>query len=112
MSTQRKITITGQDQPAIFANEFQIMHTPNEFVLSVVEVIPQMEFTAQEGYTKEGSKQNIAKLRSSGIMQKIVGRFGMSPAAFKKMVSVMNTNLKQYESKFGSIAINPPEGLQ
>ncbi|MFV2014688.1 MAG: DUF3467 domain-containing protein, partial [Candidatus Heimdallarchaeota archaeon] len=89
-----------------------IMHTPNEFVLSVVEVIPQMKFSTRESFTEQGKKQNVAKISSTGILQKIVGRFGMSPAAFKKMVTVMNKNLQQYEEKFGSIAINPPEGMQ
>ncbi len=112
MTQPRNIEIIGQDQSAKFANEFHIMHTPNEFVLSVVEVIPQMKFSTQEGITDQGKKHNIAKISSAGIIQKVVGRFGMSPAAFKKMVTVMNKNLQQYEAKFGSIAINPPEGLQ
>jgi hypothetical protein len=112
MSQSRRIEIIGQEQSAIFANEFHIMHTPNDFVLSVVEVIPQMQFSTKSRVTEKGTKQNLAKVSSTGIVHNIVGRFGMSPAAFKKMVTVMNKNLQQYEDKFGSIAINPPEGLQ
>lgn len=112
MSQPKKIEIVGQDQSAVFANEFQVMHTPNDFVLSVLEVIPQMQFSTQERFSEEGKKQNLAKISSTGVIRKIVGRFGMSPAAFKNMVTMMNKNLQQYETKFGSIAINPPEGLQ
>ncbi len=112
MSKPLKIDIIGQDQSAIFANDFHIMNTPNEFVLSIVEAIPQMQFSSKEEFNQDGKKRNIMRISTSGIVRKIVGRYGMSPASFKKMVSLMNTNLKQYEDKFGSIAINPPEGLQ
>lgn len=112
MSKPLKIEITGQDQSALFANDFHIMHTPNEFVLSIVEAIPQMQFSSQESINQDGKTRNVARISSSGILRKIIGRYGMSPAAFKKLVTVMNTNLKQYEDKFGAIAINPPEGLQ
>ena len=96
MSKQLKIEITGQDQSALFANDFHIMHTPNDFVLSVVEAIPQMQFSMQESINQDGKTRNVTRLSSTGIMRKIIGRYGMSPASFKKMVGVMNTNLKQF----------------
>ncbi|OLS23759.1 MAG: hypothetical protein HeimC2_24980 [Candidatus Heimdallarchaeota archaeon LC_2] len=112
MTKPINIEITGQDQSALFANDFHVMHTPNDFVLSVVEAIPQMQFSLKESINQDGKTRNITRLSSTGIIRKVIGRYGMSPAAFKKMVSVMNTNLKQFEDKFGEIAINPPEGMQ
>lgn len=107
-----KIEIIGQDQAANVASEFHVMHTPNEFMLTVIEIIPQMEFTAKSTVNSEGQTKSFARLQTKGILQRVVGRFGMSPATFKKLVVVANQNLKQFERKFGEIAINPPEGLQ
>ncbi|MHA2249942.1 MAG: DUF3467 domain-containing protein [Candidatus Kariarchaeaceae archaeon] len=104
------IKIIDQDQPANVATEFHVMHTPNEFLLTIIEVIPQMGYKLGESSAHPGKK--IPQLQTTGIVHKVVGRFGMSPATFKKMVSVANQNLKQYENKFGEVAINPPEGLQ
>ena len=102
------IKIEGQDKTALLASEFQVFHTANEFILNVLEVIPQMEYQSS---TEIIAGKNVAKLMTVSILQKVIGRFGMSPAAFKKLVQVANHNLAQYEKKFGEIAINPPEGL-
>ena len=112
MSAPPNITIIEQDKAASIAQEFHVMHTANEFILTVIEVIPQMEYSTSDTITPEGKSKKVARLKTSGIIQRVVGRFGMSPAAFKKMVTVSSTNLRQYENKFGEIAINPPEGLQ
>lgn len=110
MSKAPKINIDGQDKAANFVSEFHCLHTPHDFILSMIEVIPQMKYTEQDGLnpiTKEAIK--VAKLQNAGIIQKIVGRYGMSPASFKKLVTVLNQNLKKFEEKYGEIAIRPPE---
>ncbi|MHA2502436.1 MAG: DUF3467 domain-containing protein [Candidatus Kariarchaeaceae archaeon] len=110
--SDKRIEIEGLNQSAKLAQEFQISHTPNEFLLNLIEVIPQMGFKVREQPGKEpGSIRKSAQLEHTGMLQKVVGRFVMSPAAMKKLVNVMNHNLKQYEEKFGEIAINPPEGF-
>ncbi len=107
-----KITITNQDLEAKFASEFHIMHNPNEFVLTMLEVIPQMKYTFKEvPHPKTGLPTKVARMANDGLVQKVVGRFGMSPATMKKLVTVLNQNVKNYEAKFGEISINPPEGL-
>ena len=80
--------------------------------MSLIEVIPQMIYQETDGIiptTKQPGK--VMRMKNDGILQKIVGRYGMSPAAFKKFVTVLNQNLKKYEEKFGEISINPPEFL-
>ena len=101
------IRIEGQDMKARLAQEFHVLHTPNEFLLSILEVIPQMAYFNE----KEAGKISN-KLQSAGILQKVVGRYVMSPAAMKKLAHVLSKNLEQFEKKFGEIVINPPEGLQ
>ena len=110
MAEAPKINIDGQDKAANFVSEFHCLHTPHDFILSMLEVIPQMKYTEQDGInprTQQPTK--VAKLQNAGILQKIVGRYGMSPASFKKLVTLLNQNLKKYEEKFGEIAIQPPE---
>jgi hypothetical protein len=109
-ATHPNIKIVDQDQAAKVATEFHVMHTPNEFFLTVIAVIPQMGFKISDQQDQTGKR--IPQLLNTGIHHKVVGRFGMSPATFKKMVNVSGQNLKQYEGKYGEIAINPPEGLQ
>jgi hypothetical protein len=106
------IKIVGPETEARMAQEFHVIHTPHEFLLSIIEVIPQMAYvnTGQEEVNVANMKPQ-ARLQNTGILQKIVGRYGMSPAAFKKLVVVAQRNLQQYEAKFGEIAIQPPEGM-
>lgn len=110
MSIPPKVEITGQDKEANFVSEFHIMHTPNEFLLTLLEVIPQMKFEVQDIiHPKTQKPSKITRMTNDGILQKVVGRYGMSPASYKKMVQIMNQNLMNYEKKFGEIMIQPPE---
>ena len=68
MSKQLKIEITGQDQSALFANDFHIMHTPNDFVLSVVEAIPQMKFS-MKGRKKTVSPNPTTPITKTSIFR-------------------------------------------
>lgn len=105
----KKIKIEGQDIPARLAQEFHVFHTPNEFLISLIEIIPQMEYAMREGANKQ---PHITQLQNTGLVHQVVGRFAISPASVKKLAQVLQRNIQQYESKFGEIAINPPEGLQ
>ncbi len=105
---QPNIKIIDQEQSANIATEFHVLHTPNEFLLTIIETIPEMEYKVPSD--TEGKQ--VPRLHNTAIYHKVVGRFGMSPATFKKLVQVITQNLTQFESKFGQIAINPPEGLQ
>jgi len=112
-SGSKRIELTGLEQSAKLAQEFQISHTTNEFLLNMIEVIPQMEFRMQGSAPDDPRKlRQNARLEHTGMLQKVVGRYVMSPAAMKKLVGVLQHNLKQYEDKFGEIVVNPPEGLQ
>ncbi len=105
-----RIEIIDQDQPSKFATEFNIMHTPNEFVLNLIENIPQMTYVDTTTIDPKTSQpREIKRLQTDYIVQRVVGRYSMSPASFKKLAIVINQNLKKYEDKFGEIAINPPE---
>lgn len=106
-----RIRIEGQDKEAKFVSEFHVVHTPNEFIVSLIDTIPQMQYKHQD-VGLEPNKRKVAKLHTDHLMQMIVGRYGMSPASFKKFVNILVQNLKNYESKFGEISINPPEFLQ
>ena len=57
--------------------------------------------------TKQPGK--VMRLKNDYILQKLIGRYAMSPASFKKLVGVLNQNLKKYEQKYGQIDIHPPE---
>lgn len=104
------IDIIDQDRPANVATEFHVMHTPNEFLVTIIEVIPQMQYKIPEFPNESGRR--LPRLQNTGIIHKVVGRFGMSPSTFKKLVQVTSQNLIQFEKKYGEVAINPPEGMQ
>ncbi|MCY3410337.1 MAG: DUF3467 domain-containing protein [Candidatus Heimdallarchaeota archaeon] len=104
------IKIEGQDKSSLFASEFHCLHTPHEFLLTVLEVLPQMKFVHEDVmHPTTNQPGKVARLKNDFILQKIIGRYAMSPASFKKLVNVLNQNLKKYEEKFGEIDIHPPE---
>ena len=107
-----KIKLEGQDQKSSFASDFTIFNTANEFVMSMIEIIPQMQLTTKEITDSSGQRKRVSRMQTNHILQKVLGRYAMTPAAFKKLVNIANQNLKKYEEKFGEIVINPPENLQ
>ena len=107
-----KIKLEGQDRASQFASDFTIFNTANEFMLSMIEIIPQMELTTKEITNPNGQRKRVSRMQTNHILQKVLGRYALTPAAFKKLVNIANQNLKKYEEKFGEIVINPPENLQ
>ena len=115
MEDKKTIEITGLDQPANLAQEFHVSHTNNEFLINMIEVIPQMGFRLNSISDPSDPSKIIsqqAHLTHTGMIQKVNGRFVLSPAAMKKFLNVLSHNVQQFEAKFGEIVINPPEGLQ
>jgi len=82
---QIQIKITDEVMKGVYANNMQIMHTKEEFVLDYMNILPP-----------------------SGIMN---SRVIVSPGHLKRMVKALSENLKKYEDQFGEIkeAENPNE---
>ncbi|NCU31557.1 MAG: DUF3467 domain-containing protein [Candidatus Moranbacteria bacterium] len=77
---QNQVQIKASDEKlkGEYSNVMQILHTKEEFVLDFLNVFPP-----------------------TGILN---GRIILSPGHFKRMIVVMQENLKKYEEQFGNIA--------
>lgn len=62
-----------------YANMMSVMHTPEEFVLDFVNVIPPQPL--------------------------LISRIVTSPGHLKRMVAALSENLKRYEATHGSVAV-------
>ncbi len=74
---QIQIKASDEDLKGKYANNAQIMHTKEEFVLDFLNIFPP-----------------------TGTLN---SRVILSPSHFKRMIGAMNDNLKKYEDKFGKI---------
>ena len=76
---QLKINIAPDKAQGVFANLALIAHTPPEFVLDFAQIMP-------------------------GIQQaNVVARVVVTPDQAKKILGALQSNLAQYEKKFGEI---------
>ena len=75
----QEIKITDNIPGAEYANMMQILHTKEEFNLLFAHIFPPTG--------------------------KMVGKITTSPGHFKRMIEVMQQNLKKYEEQFGKIDI-------
>lgn len=81
MAEQQKlnINITPDKATGLFANLALIAHTPTEFVLDFAQIMP-------------------------GIQQaNVVSRIVVTPDQAKKLLGALQSNIAQYEKKFGEI---------
>jgi hypothetical protein len=79
-NTSLAIELTEEVAEGIYANLVMIAHSPEEFVLDFIRVMP--------GVPK-------ARVRS---------RIVVSPAHAKRLLMALNDNIGKYESQFGEIA--------
>ena len=107
-----KIVIEGQDKKSSFANDFTIFNNANEFILSMIEIMPQIELKTKEITDSSGKRKRVPDVQTNHILRNILEKYALTPAAFKKLVGMANHNLKIYEAKYGEIVINPPQNLQ
>ena len=76
---QLKVNITPDKAQGVFANLALIAHTPTEFVLDFAQIMP-------------------------GVPQaNIVARVVVTPDQVKKILGALQSNIAQYEAKFGTI---------
>lgn len=76
---QLQIKITDDILKGAYANAMQISHTQEEFILDFMNLSPQ---------------QGVGIVNSRMII---------SPGHLKRVIAAMQTNLKQYEDRFGQI---------
>jgi hypothetical protein len=83
---QQQFPIKASDEAlkGAYANMAQVAHTPEEFVVDFMNILPP-----------------------AGIL---ASRVIMSPGHFKRLLAAMQENLKNYEEKFGTVkAAEAPE---
>lgn len=73
------IKILDEELKAKYANNMQVMHTQEEFVIDFMNILPP-----------------------NGI---VTARVVVSPGHLKRMILALQDNLKKYESKFGEVKI-------
>ncbi len=78
MEREIKIKVLDKDLKGNYANLMRVSHTKEEFFLDFANILP-----GQDGV--------------------IVSRIITNPGHFKRMVLVLNDNLKKYEENFGKI---------
>lgn len=74
---QLQVKVTDEILRGVYANMLQVAHTPEEFVLDFMNLLPP-----------------------SGIVN---ARVILSPQHMKRIVAALQENLKRYESQFGEI---------
>lgn len=68
-----------QDLKGVYANQAQVLHTGEEFVLDFFTVVPP----------------------AGALSARVV----LSPSHFKRLLRAMEENLKKYEDQFGTISL-------
>lgn len=79
---QLQVKATDEKLKGEYANVMQVIHTKEEFLLDFLNIFPP-----------------------TGTL---TARIIVSPNHFKRMVTAMQENLKQYETQFGSVAPSEP----
>jgi hypothetical protein len=80
-----------EDRPAIFANNFLVQHQPDEFVLTVGQVLtPPLVGTPEE---------RRAQLdRVSYVPIRILGRFAFTRRRMVELIAVLQQNLERHDA--------------
>ncbi|MBQ3175550.1 MAG: DUF3467 domain-containing protein [Bacteroidales bacterium] len=86
MENEKKLNIELSNEVAqgSYSNLAIVTHSPNEFVIDFVRVLPGMP-KAQVG-----------------------SRIIMTPGNIKRLVNALQDNIKKFESEFGTIELNEP----
>lgn len=79
--TPNEISVKASDEmlSGKYANVMNISHTPDEFILDFISVVPAA--------------------RTAGLSARVI----TSPGHFKRILAAFEDNLKRYEEKFGNI---------
>jgi hypothetical protein len=76
---QMQVKVSDEVLKGTYANMVQVGHTPEEFVLDFMNILPP-----------------------TGIL---ASRIIMSPTHFKRVLAAMQDNLKLYESQYGTVSV-------
>jgi hypothetical protein len=74
---QIQVKVTDEVLKGVYANMVQISHTPEEFIMDFMNIVPP-----------------------TGI---VTSRVFVSPAHMKRIVAALQDNLKRYEAQFGNV---------
>lgn len=80
---QINIKVDDEKKHGIYANFLVVSHSPHEFTLDFCQVMPG---------GKEGK-----------VQAEVVGRVKVAPTMVGKIIRALNTNMTNYEDKFGLV---------
>lgn len=93
----------GLDEtPILFANQFLIQHQPNEFVLTIGQLVPPPILGSSPEERIEQAKQvDFATIR-------VLARIGMSPTRLRELIAILQGNLEQHDKQMQEIDPTQP----
>ncbi len=84
METELKVNLPPEVADGTYANLAIIAHSPDEFVLDFIRVVPQVQ------------------------MSKVQSRIILTPNNAKKLLTALQENIRKYEQQYGKIEDKQP----
>ena len=84
--------VGADDTPILYVNQFVVQHQQNEFIITVGQIAPPMLLG-----TEEQQRQQAKQI--AYVPVKVVARLALTKARLKELISVLETNLANYDRK-------------
>jgi len=81
----------ADDRSVVFANQFLIQHQPDEFVLTVGQLVPPPLLG-----TDEEKREQLARV--SYVPIRVIGRYGLTRRRIEELIAVLQENLERHDA--------------